>query len=116
MDKLVYGLLVMVVGLVIVFTGLVLLMLCIKLLKLLMGQKQPKAAPVAPTPAAAQPVAAPEPAAQRDEGELVAAIAAAIAAMLDTQPGNLVIRRIERVGGSSWARANRLEQLQNIDA
>ena len=49
MDKLVYGLLVMVVGLVIVFTGLVLLMLCIKLLKLLMGQKQPKAAPVSYT-------------------------------------------------------------------
>ena len=63
-----------------------------------------KAAEPAPAPAPA-PVAAVEEEAQEDDLELVAVIAAAIAASEGTDPNGLVVRSIKRVGKSNWKRA-----------
>ena len=63
---------------------------------------QPKAAP-APAPAAP---AAPEPEEEElvDDTELVAVIAAAIAAYEGTSPDGLVVRSIKRAGKNNWKR------------
>lgn len=110
-----YGGTVAIIGMLIVFAVLALLILCIYVLGMVMqkltGKKQeaPKAAPAqAPAPAPAPVVE--EPVAQEvvDDAELIAVIAAAIAAF-DNSGKTLVVRKVRRV--SAWNKSSRQEQV-----
>ena len=109
------SLLVMLIGVAIVFFGLTVLILLITLLvKATQNIGKEKAAAPAPKPAPveAAPAAAEEP--EADEGELIAAITAAIAAIWQEEGhvSGFVVRRVRRVQNSSArARAAREEQI-----
>ena len=111
-----YGATVAIIGMLIVFAVLALLIACIYVLGAVMqkltGEKKAAAKPAAPAPA---PVAAPapvveEPAAEEvvDDAELIAVIAAAIAAF-DNSGKTLVVRKVRRV--SAWNKSSRQEQV-----
>ena len=123
-SKILYGLQVTAIGLVVVFMGLAILIgfitLMAQVFKAIDGKKAARlkaeeaaaafaaaaAAKAAPAPA---PVVEPEPVAEEvDDAQLIAVIAAAIAAYTD---GNkqLVVRKVRRVSG--WNRASRAEQV-----
>ncbi len=122
--KIVYGLQVAAIGLVVVFLGLTILIAFITLMaqvfKAIDRRKAEKARQEAEAKAAAAEAAAAkaveaapvveEPAAQdvTDDGELIAVIAAAIAAFTDSDK-QLVVRKVRRVSG--WNRAGRAEQV-----
>ena len=114
-----YGGTVAVIGMLIVFAVLALLILCISALGSVMqkltGEKKAPAKTAAPAPA---PVAAPapvveEPAAEEvvDDAELIAVIAAAIAAF-DNSGKTLVVRKVRRV--SAWNKSSRQEQVSRF--
>ena len=114
-----YGGTVAVIGMLIVFAVLALLIACIYALGAMMQKMtaEKKAAPKAAAPAPAPaPVAAPapvveEPAAAEevvDDAELIAVIAAAIAAF-DNSGKTLVVRKVRRV--SAWNKSSRQEQV-----
>ena len=120
--KITYGLQVAAIGLVVVFLGLAILIGFITLMALVfkaidakkaakakaeaeakaMAAAKPQEAPAAPE--APQPVEAET----VDDGELIAVIAAAIAAFTDSDK-QLVVRKVRRVSG--WNRAGRAEQV-----
>ena len=113
-----YGGTVAIIGMLIVFSVLALLIACIYALGAVMqkltGEKKeaPKAAPApapAPAPAAPAPVVE-EPVAEGvvDDAELIAVIAAAIAAF-DNSGKTLVVRKVRRV--SAWNKSSRQEQI-----
>lgn len=122
--KVVYGLQVAAIGLVVVFLGLAILIGFISLMaqvfKAIDAKKAAKAAEAARAAEAAKAAeaeqaakaveapAAPAMEEVTDEGELIAVIAATIAAFTD---GNkqLVVRKVRRVSG--WNRAGRAEQV-----
>jgi len=119
LEKLLYGGQVMFIGLVIVFAVLILLIVIISLLSAAMRKMDEKNAPapepvksaLAPVPVVRQPepkpVVAAEETAAEDDAQLIAVIAAALAAY---DSGNkLVVRSVRRVGG--WKNANRSEQV-----
>ena len=119
--KIAYGLQVAAIGLVVVFLGLAILIgfitLMAQVFKAIDGKKKAAAeaerlaeqARVAEAEKAA-PVAQaePEPEDVTDDGELIAVIAAAVAAFTDSDK-QLVVRRVRRVSG--WNRASRAEQV-----
>ena len=116
MDRLSLSLSTMGVGMLVVFCGLVILIACISVMTSITGRKKaPKAAaaPVAPKTPAPAPVAA-ESEPEADDGEIIAAITAAIA-MLWQAEGNdsgFVVRRVRRAQSSTArARAAREEQI-----
>ena len=123
--KIVYGLQVAAIGLVVVFLGLAILIgfitLMAQVFKAVDGKKAAKAAEAARAAEAAKAAAAakavqaaPAPVAEpvaeevTDESELIAVIAAAIAAFADSDK-QLVVRKVRRVSG--WNRAGRAEQV-----
>ena len=117
--KIIYGLQVAVIGLLVVFAGLAILIGTVTLMGYLMKRSNDKKeAKVRAEMEAAQraaegtaPVAAePEPIYEdvTDDTELVAVIAAAIAAF-DNSGRALVVRKVRRVAG--WNRAARAEQV-----
>ena len=123
--KIVYGLQVAAIGLVVVFLGLAILIgfitLMAQVFKAIDAKKNAKAAEAkraeeaaraaeAAKAAAAAPVAQPEPVVEdvTDDSELIAVIAAAIAAFTDSDK-QLVVRKVRRVSG--WNRAGRAEQV-----
>lgn len=121
--KIVYGLQVAAIGLVVVFLGLTILIAFITLMaqvfKAIDARKAAKAKAEAEAKAteqaaraveAAPAVVEPEPVAEEvtDDGELIAVIAAAIAAFTDSDK-QLVVRKVRRVSG--WNRAGRAEQV-----
>ena len=116
MDKIFFGLGVSVLGMATVFVGLIILIVCISIMGKFfqVGGKKKEAAP-APAPAPA-PVAAPAPAAEPvaeeapvcDDAQLIAVIAAALAAF-DNGNKRLVVRKVRRVSG--WKNAARAEQV-----
>ena len=114
MDRLSLSLSTMGVGMLVVFSGLVILIACIYVMTLFTGRKKaPKAAPVkAPAPMPVPAAAEPEP--EADDGAVIAAITAAIAAIWQDE-GNesgFVVRRVRRVQSSTArARAARDEQI-----
>lgn len=122
MTTILYGLQVTIVGLVVVFVGLIILIGCINLMQRCMaefGKKKigtPKTQPeAASAPAAAAPAV---PAAQANDGELMAVITAAVAAMLSEEKGapvdesGFVVRAVRRVSNApAWNRAGREEQV-----
>lgn len=122
MTTILYGLQVTIVGLVVVFVGLIILIGCINLMQRCMAEFEkkkigtPKTQPeAASAPAAAAPAV---PAAQANEGELMAVITAAVAAMLSEEKGapvdesGFVVRAVRRVSNApAWNRAGREEQV-----
>ena len=114
MNVLAYGGIVAVIGMLIVFLGLTILIACVWLMgKCIQSATRKKAEqPAAPAPA---PVAAPALAAAPvveenvvDDPQLIAVIAAAIAAY-DNSGKSLVVRKVRRVSG--WNIAARHEQV-----
>ena len=111
-----YGGTVAIIGMLIVFFVLALLIACIYALGAVMqkmtGEKKaPKAAPApAPAPVAVPAPVVEEPAAEEvvDDAELIAVIAAAIAAF-DNSGKTLVVRKVRRV--SAWNKSSRQEQV-----
>jgi len=113
-----YGATTAVIGLAVVFVGLILIILSIYAISAILNagkNKKEEEKPVqAPVEAAPSPVAAPveevieETVEVTDDNELIAVIAAAIAAM-DGGNKPLVIRSVRRVTG--WKNAARAEQV-----
>ena len=107
------SLLVMLIGVAIVFFGLTVLILLITLLvKATQNIGKEKAAAPAPKPAPAEaaPAAAEEP--EADEGELIAAITAALAVMMGTSANGFVVRHVKRVHNApAFSRAGREAQM-----
>jgi glutaconyl-CoA/methylmalonyl-CoA decarboxylase subunit delta len=112
MDKLLFGLSVMLIGLLVVFAGLILLIGCIKLISLLSGGGRKEEPAAEPEADAAMEEALPEP--EFPQGltlETVAAITAAIAAVWQGDTG-FVVRRVRRVhNAAAWNLAGREEQV-----
>ena len=101
MDRLSLSLSTMGVGMLVVFCGLVILIACISVMTSITGRKK-KAAQSAPvTPKAPAPAPVPvqeEPEPEGDDGEIIAAITAAIAAIWQAEgkESGFVVRRIRR--------------------
>ena len=120
LETLGYGAIVAVIGILIVFLGLVILIFSISVMgKIFQASKnkKEKAAAAAPAPA---PVAAPAPVVEEpvveeapaaDDMQLIAVIAAALAAF-DGGNKRLVVRKVRRVSG--WNEAARSENLYHI--
>ena len=116
-----YGLMVAVIGIAVVFVMLTILIAFVwalgKLIQKLVNRAEAKkaaaAAAAAPAPAPAPVVEAPvvEEAPVVDDAELIAVIAAAIAAF-DNSGKNLVVRKVRRVNG--WNSAARSEQIYHF--
>lgn len=117
MGNILYGVSMMLVGLFVVFFMLALLIICItimsKVFDVIKGNKAkkaeaPKAVAPAPAPAPA-PVAEPAPVMEEvNDAQLIAVIAAAIAAF-DNSGKQLVVRKVRRVAG--WGKTARQEQV-----
>lgn len=108
-----YGGTVAIIGMLIVFFALVLLIVIISLLANALNAATNSKKPEAPAPAAAPAAPAPvveEPVAEEvvDDAELIAVIAAAIAAF-DNSGKTLVVRKVRRV--SAWNKSSRQEQV-----
>ena len=120
MNVLAYGGIVAVIGMLIVFLGLTILIFFIwmmgKIFQAITRKAEKKAAEKAAAEAAAKAAAAPAPVAEApvveepavDDAQLIAVIAAAIAAF-DNSGKNLVVRKVRRVNG--WNNAARREQV-----
>ena len=112
-----YGLSVAAVGILTVFVALIILIGLIKVMEIVVGGVTKKKAAPAPAPAAPAPApAVEETAEEKDEGELIAVIAAAVAAAMEAageeEPTGFVVRSIRRVNNApAWNRAGREEQV-----
>ena len=119
MNPVLYGLMVAVIGIAVVFVMLTILIAFVwalgKLIQKLVGRAEAKkaAAAAAAAPAPAPVVEAPvvEEAPAVDDAQLIAVIAAAIAAF-DNSGKNLVVRKVRRVNG--WNSAARSEQIYHF--
>ena len=121
MNPVAYGLIVAVIGIAVVFAMLTILIAFVwtlgKLIQKLVNRAEAKkaaaAAAAAPAPAPAPVVNEPvvEEAPAVDDAELIAVIAAAIAAF-DNSGKNLVVRKVRRVSG--WKDAARSEQIYHF--
>ena len=121
MNPVAYGLIVAVIGIAVVFVMLTILIAFVwalgkliqKLVNRAEAKKAPAAAAAAPAPAPAPVVNEPvvEEAPTVDDAELIAVIAAAIAAF-DNSGKNLVVRKVRRVSG--WKDAARSEQIYHF--
>ena len=109
-----FGISMMGIGMAVVFTMLVILICCILIMSLVFNKikkakeekAKAKAAAAAPAPAQA---AQPEPEMEEvNDAQLIAVIAAAIAAF-DNSGKSLVVRKVRRV--NSWNKAARQEQV-----
>ena len=116
MNALGYGGIVAVIGMLIVFAGLTILIVILSLMGKVFqaadSKKAAKPAAAAPAPVEAAPApAAPAPVVEEevvDDAQLIAVIAAAIAAF-DNSGKSLVVRKVRRVNG--WNNAARREQV-----
>ena len=118
---LMYGLSVAVVGVATVFVGLIILIALIKVMEFVItgATKKPQqtsAAPAAPAVRAPAPAPVVEAEPEEDEGELIAVIAAAVAAAMEAageeNANGFVVRSIRRVNNApAWNRAGREEQV-----
>ena len=117
MNALGYGGIVAVIGMLIVFAGLTILIVILammgKIFQAADSKKAAKPVEAAPVPVAAEPapVAPAAPVVEEnvvDDAQLIAVIAAAIAAF-DNSGKSLVVRKVRRVNG--WNNAARREQV-----
>lgn len=94
MDKLIFGLLVAVIGLLTVFFGLTVLIMLIKSMTALTGRNGKKKAE---TPAPASEPVAEITEEETDDGEVIAAITAAISCMME-EGSRFTVRHVRRIG------------------
>ena len=117
MSSLQIGLSTAAVGITVVFIGLIILIGMIYVMTLFTRRTGKKKAEIAsPAPAAAPaPVSVPEETAEdEDDGNVIAAITAAIACVWQDESTGFVVRRVRRGQNSpAWQRAGREEQVQN---
>lgn len=104
------GLMVTAVGLIIVFAVLIILMLTMMAMKKIFYKEEKKDAAEAPAPApapAVQTESVPEPVSAAEDPNLIAVLAAAVAASLNTSTYNLKIRSYRRIGNNApdWNKA-----------
>ena len=119
MNPVAYGLIVAVIGIAVVFIGLTILVFFVWLMGQLFRaigrskEEKAKKAAAAAAPAAPAPVAEPvvEESVEVNDAELIAVIAAAIAAF-DDSGKRLVVRKVRRVSG--WKDAARSEQVYHF--
>ena len=119
MNPVAYGLIVAVIGIAVVFVMLTILIAFVwalgKLIQKLVNRAEAKkaaaAAAVAPAPAPVVEAPVVEEAPVVDDAQLIAVIAAAIAAF-DNSGKNLVVRKVRRVSG--WKDAARSEQIYHF--
>ena len=114
-DNLLQGLSTTLIGMLIVFSGLLILIICISIMHRLLNRKEkaaPAEAPAVAVPVAPAPVQVPAEEEETDDGELIAAITAAIAAVWDQEQSGFVVRRVRRISNSPLsARLARDEQM-----
>ncbi len=95
------GLVTTLIGIAIVFLGLTVLIGLIKVMTLLIekitARKKEKTAAPAPAPVKTEPAPVVEELPEEDEGEVVAAIMAALSCVMGGQKGSFRVRRIRRV-------------------
>ena len=120
MNPVAYGLITAVIGMLVVFAMLTILIAFVwfmgKLISGMVNSREAKAAAKAAAAAAPAPAPAPAPVVEApvveepvvDDAQLIAVIAAAIAAF-DNSGKNLVVRKVRRVNG--WNNAARREQV-----
>ena len=119
MNPVLYGLMVAVIGIAVVFVMLTILIAFVwalgKLMQKLVNRADAKkaaaAAAAAPAPAPVAEAPAVEETSVVDDAQLIAVIAAAIAAF-DNSGKNLVVRKVRRVNG--WKDAARSEQVYHF--
>ena len=118
MNPVLYGLMVAVIGIAVVFVMLTILIAFVwalgKLMQKLVNRadaKKAAAAAAAPAPAPVAEAPAVEETSVVDDAQLIAVIAAAIAAF-DNSGKNLVVRKVRRVNG--WKDAARSEQVYHF--
>ena len=119
MNPVAYGLIVAVIGIAVVFAMLTILIAFVwalgKLMQKLVNRADAKkaaaAAAAAPAPAPVAEAPAVEETSVVDDAQLIAVIAAAIAAF-DNSGKNLVVRKVRRVNG--WNSAARSEQIYHF--
>ena len=107
------GLMVTATGLIIVFSVLIILMVTMIIMKkVFYKEDKPKTTEV-PEVQAAPP--APVQTAQADDGQLIAVLAAAVAASLNTSTYNLKIRSYRRIGNNApdWNKAGLRETIDS---
>lgn len=109
------ALLVVVLGLGIVFTVLAIIMFVLIIMEKLLAPKSKKDSITVET-TEKEPVIQPQQQAletQKDDGEIIAAITAAICASFNTSPHNIRIKSYRRLGesASAWNRASRSENI-----
>ncbi|MDT8902289.1 OadG family protein [Anaeroselena agilis] len=102
--------LIMVINMTVVFAVLYGLSLIIRLIKVIDPTQKKSIAKTEPAPTAAPVAAAPAAPAEADQGQLIAVLAAAIAA---TGYGAARIMAVRPVIGKGWAQAARLETVQS---
>ena len=124
LDKLVLGLQVTLIGLVIVFIMLFLIIGVIKLLAMIIGsiekrannkkakrdakvseavvKKQEEIAELSETEAEQE---------QQNDEEIIAVLAAACAAVMGTEPSQVIVKSYKKVRRTAWASAGRREQM-----
>ncbi len=118
MSSLQIGLSTAAVGITVVFIGLIILIGMIYVMTMFTrrtGKKKAEIAPPAPAAPVPAPAAAPEETAEdEDDGNVIAAITAAIACVWQDESTGFVVRRVRRIQNSpAWQRAGREEQAQN---
>ena len=112
-----YGLSVTLVGMGTVFVGLIILIALIKVLeRALQGTGSKKADAPAPAPVVEEQEPEADVQEETDDGELVAVIAAAVAAAMEAagaeETNGFVVRSIRRINNApAWNRAGREEQI-----
>ncbi|MEN1760909.1 OadG family protein [Anoxynatronum sibiricum] len=120
-EKFLASLQVTLLGVAIVFVALGMLFIIIKILDTFVHKAESSSAKrkeqkTAASAAKAAPAPTPEPVAEektQDDGELVAVIAAAVAASLHTSTHNIIVRNIVRVPDQApaWNRLGRMQQI-----
>ncbi len=109
-ELIIQGLVYTAMGILIVFMILVIIMLVIKAMALFSMEKKPKAVEVTPASEPQTVTAAEE---KQDESELIAAITAAIAMVMEQSASDFVVRSYKKVSGGAWNKAGRREMLEN---
>lgn len=115
-DSLYAGLVTTVLGMGITFAALIILLFVMALMDKVLNRKKEEAAVTAvPAAPASQPVSTPTEQADKDDGELIAAITTAIAMSLKTSTSNIIVRNIEKVENSipEWHKAGIIEQMNS---
>lgn len=111
-DTLYAGLVTTVLGMGITFTALIVLLFVMALMDKMLNNRKEEGAVVAPAP---QPASPPAIQANKDDGELIAAITTAIAMSLRTSTSNIIVRNIEKVEETTpqWNKAGIIEQMNS---